>query len=124
VDVRRVLILLLGAVVFVGPAGAVAASLGVSPGGFGSGQAAVTACDGDFGTVYTTVSGNVTSVSVTGIAGACAGGALTVALTNSAGTAIGSGGPVTVSGGAAAVSIAGAPDGELVAGIRISIEGP
>jgi hypothetical protein len=122
--VRRGLILLLAVTVFAGPAGAVAASLGGITGTLGAGQTSVTACDTGFGATYTTVSGNVTAVSVTGIDGACVGGALSVRLTNSGGTSVGNGGPVTVSGGTATVSIGAAPDADLVAGIRVSIEGP
>ena len=107
-----------------GPAGSFAASLGGIGGTLGAGGASVAACDADFGTVYTTVGGNVTAVQVTGIAAACDGGALSVTLTNAAGTAIGSGGPATISGTSASVSISATPDGELVAGLRVSIEGP
>jgi hypothetical protein len=110
--------------VFAGPAGALAASLGGITGKLGAGNASVAACDTTFGTGYTTVGGNVTVVDVTGIDAACVGGALSVRLTNSAGTSIGSGGPATISGTSRTVSISGAPDGDLVTGIRISIEGP
>lgn len=121
---RRALILLLGAAILAGPAGALAASLGDITGTLGVGQARVTACDTAFGADYTTVSGNVTGVTVTGIASECVGGALSVTLTNGAGTAVGSGGPVTVSGGSAPVLVSATPDADVVAGIRISIEGP
>lgn len=121
---KRALILIFAAVVFAGPAASFAASLGGISGTIGAGGASVAACDSDFGTVYTTVSGNVTAVQVTGIAAACAGGALSVRLTNAAGTAIGSGGPVTISGASATVSMSTTADGDLVTGIRISIEGP
>lgn len=121
---RRGLIVLLGVALLAGPAGAFAASLGIVPGALGAGQVAVTSCDSDFSADYTTVSGNVTAVSVTGIAAPCAGGALSLTLTNGAGTSVGSGGPVGVSGGSANVSISATPDAEVVAGIRVSIEGP
>jgi hypothetical protein len=122
-DVRLALILALAAAVLAGPIGALAASLNVT-GTLGAGSNSVAACDTSFGDSYTTVSGNVTAVNVTGIAPECVGGALSVRLTNSAGTSLGSGGPTTVSGTSANVSISGSPDGDLVAGIRISIEGP
>jgi hypothetical protein len=115
---------LFAAAVCVGPAGAVAASLGNIAGNLGAGSAPVAACDTDFGAAYTTVSGNVTGVNVTGIAAQCAGGALSVTLTNGAGTALGSGGPATISGTSANVSISATPDADLVGGIRVSIEGP
>jgi hypothetical protein len=122
-DVRLALILVLAAAVLAGPIGALAASLNVT-GTLGAGNSSVAACDTSFGDSYTTVSGNVTAVNVTGIAPECVGGALSVRLTNSAGTSLGSGGPATVSGTSANVSISGSPDGDLVAGLRISIEGP
>lgn len=115
---------MLAMAVCAGPAVAVAASLGTITGTLGAGGASVAECDTDFGAGYTTVSGNVTAVNVTGIAAQCVGGALSVTLTNSAGTAMGSGGPVTISGASANVSISGSPDGDLVAGLRVSIEGP
>ena len=121
---RRGLILILAVTLFAGPAGAFAASLGGISGTLGAGQGGVTSCDTTFGVNYTTVSGNVTSVSVTGIAAGCAQGALSLVLSNSAGASIGSGGPVTISGATANVSISATPDADLVTGIRISIEGP
>lgn len=123
-NVRRTLISTLLALLLTSPVVAVAASLGTVTGGLSAGQSSVTACDTGFGDTYTTVSGNVTAVTVTGIAAECAGGALALTLTNGAGTAVGSGGPVTVSGGTANVSISATPDADVVAGIRISIEGP
>lgn len=120
---RLALIVMLAAAVLAGPVRALAASLNIT-GTLGAGDNSVAACDTSFGTTYTTVSGNVTAVDVTGIAPECVGGALSVTLTDSAGTALGSGGPATVSGASTNVSIAGGPDGDVVAGIRISIEGP
>jgi hypothetical protein len=121
---KRALILIFAAAVLAGPAGSFAAGLGGIGGTLGSGGASVAACDADFGTVYTTVSGNVTAVQVAGISGACAGGALSVTLANAAGTAIGSGGPATISGATSSVAISATPDADLVAGLRVSIEGP
>lgn len=123
-NVRRTLISTLLALLLTSPVVAVAASLGTVTGDLGAGQSSITACDTGFGVTYTTVSGNVTAVTVTGIAAECAGGALALTLTNGAGTAVGSGGPVTVSGGNATVSISATPDADVVAGVRISIEGP
>jgi hypothetical protein len=121
--VRLALILVFAAAVFAGPIVALAASLNITS-SLGAGNNAVASCDTSFGATYTTVSGNVTAVDVTGIASQCIGGALSVTLTNTAGTALGSGGPATVSGATRSVSISGSPDGDLVTGIRISIEGP
>jgi hypothetical protein len=121
--VKRALILIFAVVVFAGPAASFAASLGIG-GTLGAGGASVSSCDADFGADYTTVSGNVTAVQVTGIAAACAGGALSVKLTNASGTAIGSGGPATISGASTNVSMSTTADADLVTGLRISIEGP
>lgn len=120
---RLTLILLLVAVVSAGPITAFAAGLNIS-GSLGAGSNAVAACDTSFGQTYTTSAGNVTAVQVTGIAAECVGGALSVTLTNSSGTQLGSGGPTTVSGATTNVPISGSPDGDLVAGIRIAIAGP
>jgi len=119
-----VLILIFAAAVCAGPATSFAASLGGIGGALGAGGASVAACDSAFGAVYTTVSGNVTAVQLTGIAAACEGGVLSVTLADDAGTAVGSGGPATISGTNASVSISATPDAELVAGLRVSIEGP
>jgi hypothetical protein len=122
-DVRLALIVIFAAAVLAGPLAALAASLNVT-GSLGAGSNSVAACDTSFGATYTTVSGNVTAVNVTGIAPECAGGALSVTLTNSGGTALGSGGPTTISGTSANVTTSGGADGDLVTGLRISIEGP
>jgi hypothetical protein len=101
-----------------------ASSLGLGADSLGAGNVAVAACDGDgFSPSYTTVGGNVTTVTVGGIDGACAGGALSVTLTDG-GVALASGGPVTVAGASAVVSLSPQPDAELVDGIHVLVNGP
>lgn len=108
-----------------------AAGLSTGSDSLGAGNASVSPCDTDFTDSYTTVSGNVVSVTVGGIADpACEGGALSVTLTNSSGSALSGGGPVTIPtdpdtvANAVTVPIGGAPDADLVAGIRILVSGP
>jgi hypothetical protein len=129
--VRRGVMWLSAAVALGLPVAAFAGALPGAPGMIAGGAAPVSACDTAFGHTYTTVSGNVTSVLVTGIADpACEGGQLSLTLTDAAGTALGSGGPVTIptdanaADNSAAVSLAPTPDGDVVAGIRIAISGP
>lgn len=77
----------------------VAASLGGLGGGtLGAGGAVVSACDPNGFTVgYTTASGNVTAVNLSGIADpGCEGGRLSLTLANASGTSLGAGGPQTV----------------------------
>lgn len=113
------------------PVAAFAGALPGAPGMVAGGTAPVSACDTAFGHTYTTLSGNVTSVLVSGIADpACEGGRLSLTLTDAAGAALGSGGPVTIptdgntADNSATVSLTPTPDGDVVAGIRIAISGP
>jgi hypothetical protein len=129
--VRRRLISLVALTAAVLPVAAFAGSVGTTSASLAGGQAAVVACDAAFGQSYTTVGGNVTAVTITGIADpACEQGQLSVTLTNAAGAALGAGGPVLVpsdgdiADNSVTVTIAAQPDGELVAGIRIAIAGP
>ncbi len=121
---RRLLVLALGVAIVAGSVLAAAATLGLDAESLGAGNAAVTACDADgFSPSYTTVAGNVTTVTVGGIDAACVGGQLSVTLTDG-GFGIGSGGPVSVSGASVAVPLSPQPDGELVDGIHVVIGGP
>ena len=91
----------------------------------GAGSASVTSCDGDGVTAsYTVASGNVTQVTISGIAAACSGGQLRLTLANSSGTSIGTGGPVTVSATSHAVSVSPTPAAASVAGLHVVIVGP
>jgi hypothetical protein len=72
---------------------AAAATLATASKHLGAGNAAVLACDAN-GFAFANVvnaSGQVTSVTVTGIDTSCAGGTLTVTLTNASAAAVGSG---------------------------------
>jgi hypothetical protein len=113
------------------PVVAAAANLGVTAAKLGAGGATVAACDGAFTETYTTVSGNVTSVTVADIADpACEGAELSLRLTDTAGASIASAGPATVatdpdtSPNSVTVAVGGQPDADAVAGIRISLTGP
>jgi hypothetical protein len=126
--VRRVLISALGISLLV-PVLGMAATLGIIAKTLGAGAGGVTACDSTFGETYTTVSGNVTAVSVTGIADpSCEGGLLTVRLT---GPGVDAGSSSTTiatdddtADNSATVSFGSPPDGDLVNTVAISITGP
>lgn len=72
---------------------AAAASLGVTSNAIGAGNHSLTACDSDGFTFSRTVnsSGQITGMTISGIALACAGGTLTVTVTNSSDVSIGAG---------------------------------
>jgi hypothetical protein len=78
--------------------GALAAPLVLARGPLGNGNATVVPCDADgFTHSYATSRGNVTSVTVGGIADpACEGGTLRVTITSSSGASIASAGPQVV----------------------------
>lgn len=104
---------------------AFAAGFPLVPTGVGNASGPVAACDTDGFTIsYTTSAGNVTQAVVGGIAAACAGGSLQLALTDSSGASIGSGGPVTVAGTTATVPLATQPYAGSVAGFQVAISGP
>ena len=103
---------------------AAAAGLDVAGGGVGAGTASVARCDPDgFSLSFTTLGGDVTAVSVGGIAAACVGGELSVTLTSS-GANVGGGGPVSVAGSAADVSITATPDADAIDGYHVAVVGP
>lgn len=103
-----------------------AASLGgITARGLGAGQSIVTSCDGDgVGLTYTTSAGAVQSVTVTGVATGCSGGALSVVLADSTGASIGAGGPVTVTDTDVSVALNPKPSASSVAAAHVSIIGP
>lgn len=111
---------------------AVAAAFGAAAtlGGLGSqelgaGAALVASCDSDgVGLNYTTASGTVQAVTVTGVAAACAGGSLRVVLASSTGGDIGAGGPTTVAGTSVNVTLAPQPLAVDVEAAHVSITGP
>jgi hypothetical protein len=127
---RKVILAAAAAFLVGSPVVAAAASLGLTTQDLAAGSAPVTACDNGFTYAYTTVGGNVTAVTVGGIADPeCSGGEFSLTLTNASGARLGSGGPATVpSDGDTAddslnVSIAALPDADLVAGVRVAIAG-
>ncbi len=102
-----------------------AASLGLSTNTLGAGSANVQTCDSDgVSATYTVTSGNVTAVTIDGIAAACAGGRLKVTLADSSGAAIGSGGPTVVAATSESVSVNPQPAAANVAQLHVVIEGP
>lgn len=111
---------------------ALAAELGITPTKLGGGNTAVVACDTSGFTVsFTTSRGNLTAVTVGGIADpACEGGSLAVTVTTASGASIASGGPQTIpSDGDTAdntmtVATSPQPSGSQVAGYHVSIAGP
>jgi hypothetical protein len=130
---RRVIVLILTAATLASLCVASAAALGgISSGHVGAGDAPITACDATgFTLAYTTVGGNVTAVTVNGIADpGCEGGELSLTLTNTGGASIASGGPqaITSDGDTAAnsvvLSVSPNPAAEQVSGYHISLVGP
>jgi hypothetical protein len=112
---------------------AAAATLGgISGTSLGAGSASVAACDGNgFTATYTVTSGNVTAVTISGIADpGCEGGQLSVTLTNSGGTSIASAGPVAVPTDGDALDnsmtlpVSPVPPAAQVTGIHVVVEGP
>ncbi len=127
---RRILII--AALAVLGTAAvAFAAGLGpVAQSSVGANAATVPPCDPDGFTIsYSTSAGNVTQATIGGIKEPdCAGGALSLTLTDSSGAQIGAGGPVTVPSmadpGSLAVPLATQPYAGNVAGFRVVIVGP
>lgn len=124
---KRLILPALALTIVVGVVVASAASLAMSPGSLQAANSSVAACDSSepkFTHSFTTSDGDVTTVTVGDIAGACNGGNLRVTLTDSGGASIGSGGPVTVTGPSHDVSIPVQPAATSVAGIHIVVVGP
>ena len=111
---------------------AIAAGFGVVTMRIGTGDATVVPCDTNgFTLSYTTSHGNLTAVTVGGIADpACEGGSLAVTVTGSAGASITAGGPQTIpadgdsADNAVTVSTSPQPSATQVAGYHVSITGP
>jgi hypothetical protein len=107
---------------------ALAAPLVVGASRVGSGNTPVTACDTDgFTHTYATSGGDVTSITVGGIASpACNGGSMRVTVTDASGAALASAGPQTIGSGATSITLATSPQASaaLVAGVNIAIAGP
>jgi hypothetical protein len=110
---------------------AFAATLGpLTQSSVGSTSGNVNACDTDgFSIAYTTSRGNVAQATIGGIKEpACAGGSLSLTLTDASGASIGSGNAVTVPAmsdpGSVAVPLTVQPYAGNVAGFRVVIVGP
>ena len=112
---------------------AAAASLGgVGSPALSAGDGAIAACDPDgFTVAYTTSAGNVTAVTVGGIADpGCEGGALSVTVTDAGGVGLAGGGPQTIPvdgdsvDNSLAVSVSPQPLAESPAAVEIAIVGP
>jgi hypothetical protein len=121
------------AMLFLAALGA-AASLAVSGDDLGAGAAAVGACDSDGpaglgGATITDYavdgSNRVTTVTVSGLNGTCAGGMLALTLTDQLGTELGTGTANSISTPSQTVNIGGTgPDANAVADARIEVVGP
>ena len=102
-----------------------AASLGgLNSGGLGAGSATVGSCDNDGFEVEWVLTGSkkVTGATVTGIAADCAGGALSLTVTGSGGTALDQAeGTVPAGGGSLALTLTAAPDPALVNGVHVVV---
>ena len=112
--------------------GALAAPLLIGSSKLAAGNTSVVACDTDgFTHSYTTSRGNVTAVTIGGIADpACEGGTARATVTNSAGASIADGGPGTVPtdgdtlDNSVTLTTSPQPAASQVAGIHIVVEGP
>ena len=129
---NRLIVGIVAATILASSMVASAASLGGMSGAVLAGNAAIPACDTTgVTTAYTTSGGNVTAVTVSGLADpGCEGGELSVTLTNASGDSIASGGPQTIPTDADAVdnslTVAVSPNAaaENVSGYEIPIVGP
>jgi hypothetical protein len=121
--------LAVGGIVALAAAGiASAAAIPATVRSLGAGSAAVSPCDADGFTYSYTVntSGNITSVTVAGIASACAGGTLRLTLTSGT-TSVGSGSSALPSvgfTGSASVTLSPAPASSQVTAAYAAVEGP
>lgn len=132
-NVRRVIVVILTAATIASLCVASAAALGgISSGQVGAGDAPITACDATgFMLAYTTVGGNVTAVTVNGIADpGCEGDDLSLTLTNTGGASVASGGPQAITPDSdtaedsVLLSVSPNPPAEQVSGFHISLVGP
>ena len=125
---------LLGALIVAVATAAVASAAGVgglASSRLGSGDAPVPRCDVAFAPTYGTSGGNVTSVTVAGIADpACEGATISVVVADAAGASIASGGPQTIvadgdtADNAVALAVSPTPAAENAAAVHVSVVGP
>ena len=126
---RRGAVILLGLGAF-GLAAASAASLGgLTNQSLGADNAAVASCDTDgvgmaYTNAYDATAGlyKVTSVTVSGLAAGCNGKVISVTLSGTGGTSLGSG-TATVAGTSQAVSMTPTADAKLVLGAAVAVTG-
>ena len=101
---------------------------GLAPSWLAAGAGAVGSCDGDGvgAALVVDESGRATDVVVSDVDAGCAGGELLVAVVDSLGDALGSGGPVTVpaAGGEVTVALSPQPDAVAVVEARVAVSGP
>jgi hypothetical protein len=104
---------------------------GIGSSRLGSGDTGVAHCDTAVTPSYTTSGGNVTAVTVAGIADpACEGAVISVVVVDAAGASIASGGPQTIVAdgdtvdNTVAVAVSPGPTAENAAGIHVSVVGP
>lgn len=109
---------------------AAASPMVVNAGRAGAASASVAACDTDgFTLTYTTTAGNLTSVTIGGIARpTCTGASVYVTVVNTSRTSVASGGPVAVPSGSGdasvTVTVSPNPVAETPAGVDVSLVGP
>ena len=106
-----------------------AGTLPFASAGFGAGGAPVASCDADGFTFANTVaeSGAVTAVTVGAIAGTCAGGTLTLTLTDISSSSVGTGStslPAVGFAGSTTVTVSPQPWREEISAYRAVIVGP
>jgi hypothetical protein len=109
------------------PASAVATPVAPSPKQVSGAFAATSSCGAlaGIGVAWTSTNDIVTSVVLTAIPAACAGGKLSLTLTGSGNASLGSGGPVTVTGTTLTLSaLTGTAVATSVTGAHVSIVGP
>lgn len=129
---RRVIVLTLTAMSLGSSYVASATGLGVTSPRVSAGSAAIARCDANGFTLgYTTSGGNVTSVTVNGIADpGCEGAEMSLTLTNATGASIASGGPQTVPtdgdglDNSVTVAVSPNPAADQVSGYQVSVVGP
>jgi hypothetical protein len=73
---------------------------------------------------WTSVGGNVSAVTLGSIPVACAGGKLSLTLTGTSNTSVGSVGPVTVTGTTQTLTLSASPGTTTVTGAYLSVVGP
>jgi hypothetical protein len=105
---------------------------GVTTTKVGSNAAVIPRCDADgFTPSYTTSGGNITSVTVSGIADpGCEGGGLKLSIVDSAGASLASGGPQTIPtdgdtvDNSVTVNVSPQPAAASASGVHVSVVGP